>query len=44
MLEYTGDVSDLDVNFQISYEYYGAKETHDLVPNGPLPFMLDISL
>jgi len=33
LLEYPGDVSEMEVNFQISYDYFGAKMTHDLVPD-----------
>lgn len=27
-------MSDLDLNYQITFDYYGAKMTHDLIENG----------
>jgi len=33
LLAYPGDSTDLDLNFQISYDYFGSRQTHDLVPN-----------
>lgn len=35
LLNYPGDVEeDLMMNFQVTYDYYGSKQTHDLLPNG----------
>jgi ubiquitin-protein ligase E3 A len=34
LLEFVGDVEDLDLNFQVVTEEYGVKVVHDLIPNG----------
>lgn len=36
IIEYKGNnlEEDFDLDFQITYDYYGAKETFDLLPNG----------
>jgi len=34
LLDFKGDASVMDLNYQIEYEYFGSIETHDLVPDG----------
>lgn len=39
LLSYQGDVNDLELNYQITFDYYGAKMTHDLIENGVRSFV-----